>query len=112
MLEISVVNAGEARRGERRVAGVARGSVVRPPVHGGLAAKLALAAAVLLGHLGHVPLESRKLVRGRHGLHRVRLGPGHGPRGGFLDRGRVHGRVGGHRHLATVVVDVLDLFLL
>ena len=75
MLKITVIDSGETCGRQRRVARVARraAAVVRSTVHRRLiCAEFAFAASVLLGHLGHVPLQRGELVGGR--LHRVRLG--------------------------------------
>ena len=114
MLKIAMIDSGQARRSQWSVTRVTRrcAAVVRATIDRRVVACLqfAFAATVLLGHLSHVPLEGGELVSGR--LHGVGLGARRRAGCCLLDRCRVHCRIRGHRHLAAIVVDVLDLFLL
>ena len=114
VLEIAMVDAGQACRSQGSVTRVTRrrAAVVRATINRRVVTRLqfAFAATILLSHLGHVSLEGGELVGGR--LHCVGLGARRRAGRRFLDRRRIHRRVRRHRHLAAIVVDVLDLFLL
>jgi len=109
-----MIDAGQARRSQWSVTRVTRrrAAVVRATIDRRVVARLqfAFAATILLGHLRHVPLEGGELVRGR--LHGVGLGTGRRAGCRLLDCCRIHCRIRRHRHLAAIVVDILDLFLL
>ena len=110
-----MIDSGQACRRQRRVTRVARGraaAVVRASIHGrvGASLKLALAATVLFRDLGHVALERRELVCGR--LHCVGLRTLRRADSRLFHGRRLHRRVGCHRNLTALVVDVLNLFLL